>query len=115
MHIGPSIRCVLEELPISTLLQICIEINDMFGPQALDDLNLADNSLTALPNEDWTSLKRLRICMVYGNQLQAIPPSLMQAPKLKGCALPSPFHSPIASNHSFANAPAMAFLLPRLT
>lgn len=56
--------------------------------QALEDLNLADNSLTALPAEDWKTLKLLRICMLYGNRLQLIPPSLMQAPNLKGCTLP---------------------------
>ncbi|BDA46872.1 probable leucine-rich repeat-containing protein 7 at N-terminal half [Coccomyxa sp. Obi] len=51
--------------------------------QALDDLNVADNSLSALPTDKWEHLKLLRICMLYGNQLEAIPFRLLQAPILK--------------------------------
>ncbi|KAK9918296.1 hypothetical protein WJX75_002936 [Coccomyxa subellipsoidea] len=59
------------------------ELPSITNLQALEDLNLADNSLTALPAEDWKTLKLVRICMLYGNRLQSIPPSLMQAPNLK--------------------------------
>jgi len=64
---------MLTDLPI-----LCVVL------QALEEIILADNEVSALPESDWDQLKLLKICMLYGNRLSAIPVGLLEAPILKG-------------------------------
>lgn len=54
--------------------------------QALEELNLSDNELVAVPEGVLAGLPKLRAVWLYGNRLTSLARSLLGAPALKGAA-----------------------------
>ena len=63
---------------------ILSEENVLGGLQALEELIAADNKLDSLPDSLFQALRNLRVLVLYGNMLRALPAGPFLSSNLKG-------------------------------